>query len=329
MIMEILSKTYGRSNRARNKIAKQLNETRFHCIHCNEVFATKFSRTRHENKRTCINQVGRGLWCGLCDKHFKNASALRRHDKRLHQSGYGMTQIHDVHGCETFENTYAPETVLTIEQCFARERTNLKRVMINMIMKKHAVKFGIVIKAMFNQIDEAGNLIGDTVIPLRASDQKIRFIGDRKNTDRIVNEAQKQILTRLDELDETGSGWVLNHVMGISIEVGRCSLLASGEDDLNLIDSLKGKEHLLDVKVKNNRCFLGAVAAYFNQKHPTTENVERFIEEKIDDRNIPFPFDLGDVERFERQNGHLHLAINIYQQVSVHGPLVIVFPTLN
>jgi hypothetical protein len=127
------------------------------------------------------------------------------------------------------------------------------------------------------------------------------------NVRHTMQTARGIISSRLDDFIENGSGWRLQNVMCVDLEIGGCRSLTGSCNlvSINYLKTLKSTKPAKDLQ----KCFLHACAFHFVQ----TENI-KLLEEFITKQfivTIPSPVAVKDIRKFERDNSHLNLKINV------------------
>ena len=168
-----------------------------------------------------------------------------------------------------------------------------------------------------NEISQALNVGEETYeICLRAPSESATAASNLLN---IVRNAQRHMQTRADDFVENGSGWRLNAVLRADIEMGNCASL-NGACSLLSIRRLNSFKSARVSKDKKN-CFLHAIAHHF-VKSEDKMKLEKFIKKFLFVK-VPCPVRVKDVAKFEEQNKHLRLKINVlYAEEESIYPLV-------
>ena len=127
------------------------------------------------------------------------------------------------------------------------------------------------------------------------------------NVKKIMQVARQQIQNRIDDFIENGSGWRLNAILFADIEIGNCS-------SLNGSCNLVSIEHLKSLKYTRNEedtqtCFFHACAFHFVKSQDVVK-LDRFIKRHFVTR-VKSPVAVKDIAKFERDNSHLNLKINV------------------
>lgn len=132
-----------------------------------------------------------------------------------------------------------------------------------------------------------------------------------------------QLLKKVEDFEERDSGWTFLSTSHIEVNINKYQPL-SGSRFINLPKSIQSKKACLNIKNKDEYCFLWCVTAalYPTTKHPERVTSYPHFRDVLNVKGISFPVTLSDVAIFERNNPNLN--INIYglnDKKSVIGPL--------
>ena len=98
-------------------------------------------------------------------------------------------------------------------------------------------------------------------------------------------------------LGQTGSGWVLDYIENITLEVGKCSLIGSGPECK--VRRILGHEELINVNINDTWCFASAFAQHFIKTH-TIKNTVSWLQENCNTNKSEFPMNIHKVAAFEK-----------------------------
>ena len=135
----------------------------------------------------------------------------------------------------------------------------------------------------------------------------------------VLENARRSLQNRIDDFTEHGSGWRVNEILCADVEMGTCAAL-NGSCNLVSIDYLKS---VVTTKrtTDTQQCFLHACAFHF-VKTDNVYKLNKFIK-KFFIVKIASPVRVKDIPRFERDNFHLKLKINvIYLEEKKVYPLI-------
>ena len=122
--------------------------------------------------------------------------------------------------------------------------------------------------------------------------------------------AYTKILTSFDSFEGHGSGWVLNKIAGLDINVGKYEPLAP-TSYIKLPKELSDKHAIINIKNDDQKCFLWSILAglFPVENHP--ERVNKYFQhlDKVNFEGINFPTPLNDIKKFEKLN---KISINVF-----------------
>lgn len=127
------------------------------------------------------------------------------------------------------------------------------------------------------------------------------------NVRQAMRAARQYIQTRVEDFIENGSGWRVSSVVAADVEIGNCSALngACNLVSITYLKSLQSTRRSKDMQ----KCFLFACAYHFT-KSDNSKIINKFINKHFV-VNIASPVMVKDVSRFERDNSHLGIKINV------------------
>ena len=181
---------------------------------------------------------------------------------------------------------------------FLRNHRNIKvRFVLVCMMEKivysaNAKNFSIQDKAYFHS---------DTHINLETSDVK-----------KILFKVFHSILENIAIYQQNGSGWYFKEIVYLEIHTADFNPMR-GSSYIKLPDWIMRKKALLNIKNKDEKCFLWCVLRYL---HPKGKNAElltdlRQYENSLNTKGIKFPVRVKDISKFEKLNSDLP-GINVF-----------------
>ena len=307
------------------------------CKHCLKKFSRVSFYQKHVNSSSCfLSRQNKGFWCSFCARFFASEHDKKVHERVVHLRGeqvgggeegegnFPMLRIQDRHGCKVYRKQFEEGEVQTIEASFLRLRKEMiAKVSTDLKMHK-IIKFGVITVGSFAKLDEDGNESEKAEIPMRSRHFKL-FLSDERRVRVLYGKCQKQTLERLEEIEQTGSGWTLVGIAKVLLEVGKCNLIGGsnprkrrreeveggeGEDE-NSVVVPHGRQFLIDVDGKDQRCFANSFAQHFIREH-TLPATRDWVSKNLRLDGIKFPMNLKKVSTFERKNKHLGIGINVF-----------------
>lgn len=133
-------------------------------------------------------------------------------------------------------------------------------------------------------------------------------IGDRIES--IYETICQEIYNKIDQFQKKGSGWSLDKIKYIDININKFNPLR-GSSYIDLPIDIKNKKAIINVKNTDHQCFMWAILSAL---YPTSKNCDRkqsYIKHKnkLNFNNIPFPVKLRDINKFEIQN---NISVNVF-----------------
>ena len=117
-----------------------------------------------------------------------------------------------------------------------------------------------------------------------------------------------------------GSGWRLHSIIQLELHTVRYNPLR-GETYITLPKELANKKAIINVKNKDNKCFLWCVLRALNSKADNAERVDKELKTKENTLNmegIEYPVSLKDLNEFEQQNSTISITVFEYEGKSVY-----------
>ena len=159
-------------------------------------------------------------------------------------------------------------------------------------------------------ISERDNLIKD--FPFH-SEIEINVEGTNENeiyitmTDTIL----ERIANLINGSSGGGSGWVFYKIIKLELHTVSYRPLR-GNTWIPLPKELADKKAIINMKNKDNKCFMWCVQRALNLKNKNPERIDKELMEKEDDLNmkgIEYPVSLKDIDRFEKQNPEISITV--------------------
>ena len=306
------------------------------CKHCLKKFSRVSFYQKHVNSSSCfLSKRNEGFWCSFCSRYFATEKDKLAHERwhlrnRSSRSTVGekegeeeqlggnnfenpMLRVRDRHGCKVYVRNFEEGEIRGIEAAFMRLRNEIVEKVTTDLRLHKIIKFGVVTVGSFAKLDEDGNILSRSEIPMRVPFFRL-FLSDERRIKMYVNRIQKKTLERLEEIEETGSGHTIIGVSKVYLEVGKCNLI--GGKKKNPRDDLKipyGKEFLIDVDAMDELCFANAFAQHFLEDgNRSLASTQDWICSNLKLDGIPFPMDLQKIAMFERRHASLETGINVF-----------------
>ena len=177
-----------------------------------------------------------------------------------------------------------------------------------LLRSKRNIKVKLILKCYM--ISERDNLIRD--FPFH-SEIEINMEGTNENE--IYTTMTDTILERIASLingsSGGGSGWIFYKIIKLELHTVSYRPLR-GNTWIPLPKELSDKKAIINMKNKDNKCFLHCVGRALNPKKDNSERIDKELMEKEDTLNmkgIEYPVSLKDIDRFEKQNPEISITI--------------------
>ena len=177
-----------------------------------------------------------------------------------------------------------------------------------LLRNKRNTKVKLILKCYM--ISERDNLIKD--FPFH-SEIEINVEGTNENE--IYTTMTDTILERIANLingsSGGGSGWIFYKIIKLELHTASYRPLR-GNTWIPLPKELADKKAIINMKNKDNKCFMWCVLRALNLKKDNSERVDTELMEKEDTLNmkgIEYPVNLKDIDRFEKQNPEISITV--------------------
>ena len=156
-------------------------------------------------------------------------------------------------------------------------------------------------------------------------------IGDKIITeDTDVYEIYQEMIDEIEEeIQKTeraeSSGWIFVEVESLVLHTSIWDPLKAGSY-IDLPPFLKNKKAIINMKNKDNKCFMWCVLRALNPKDKNAERIDEDLQSKQDTINmngIRYPVNFRDVDRFESQNPEISITVLGYNKDERVYPLKI------
>ena len=129
---------------------------------------------------------------------------------------------------------------------------------------------------------------------------------------KIVKKCFKSIEEKIQTYEDAGSGWYFKEVDQLEIHTNEFNP-AKGSSYIDLPDWIKNKKAIVNIKNKDDKCFLWCILRYL---HPRDRDKERIkdlekYEFSLNTKGINFPINVNKIAQFEKLNPELP-GINVF-----------------
>lgn len=194
---------------------------------------------------------------------------------------------------------------------FAFHSQIIKKFIRKQLQIHKSIKVQFCLQLLFNRFDNER-----IVEQIGYFSSKTKYIANINFWPEVIGEIIDQLENQLLEYSINGSGWVVQKIMRLDINIGKYCATYGGCETSKLPQVLLNKKTIICVKNKDNFCFLYAICAKLFQPRETYKRQRpssyKNYFSRFNLKKIIFPFDIRQLEQFERQNSHLNFKINIY-----------------
>ena len=197
-----------------------------------------------------------------------------------------------------------------LENFFSFYSKDIKKLIKFLISKIGALKIQFCIQILFNRCDN------DVIVEqIGYFSTKFDMISNIGLFNRFLSKKFSELENQIQEFSVNGSGWIVEKIMRLDLHVGKY-VTKYGGCFTELPERLKNKKAIINIKNKDNLCFVYSVLA---KLFPVQNKWQQYYVKhykkhlkKLNLKNLKFPMDINDVGKFEKQNSHLDIRINIY-----------------
>ena len=278
-------------------------ERAFPCTICEAVFTRQYTLNRHINR--IHNQVQPVLECSLCGAHFRLLSKLRRH-RRRHKptTSFQLRRSAFRKSCVSYRKVY-DKKIISYEEAAALDRNDIKQLLSYELAMRQQIKVSLIPTIEFVK---ASGLTDEPELTyqlsMRASSHYIRH---QMDIDNFIRRSESDVNSRIDDFISHGSGWTLDEVLYTDLEFGTCTPFSGNCNSIS-VKSVTDLERVHPVDEMQD-CFVQAVAYHF-VKNKSPKKLRRFIRKKMITQT-ELPMSLAGIRKFEKDNEHLHLKLNV------------------
>jgi hypothetical protein len=244
------------------------------CSTCHQVFYSAALLLNYQQR------LGhwRGLShpCNYCHRRFETADRVRQHTATTHFHHFSVRNNAFKRTLETVEPIFGPDKndVNSVDQVFVREEAELMQMLQAYTHQHQAITAQIVLSARMVLYDDEGEVIERFVAPLRTNNHNL-LQQETYNTHGVLQQMRSEANTRLEELEITGSGYSLERIVGLSLDVAKVVYAGGAYATDTFLSVLKDKEkkYCIDVAshIPNGCLFAAVVQGFLGQEIELTE----------------------------------------------------------
>ena len=219
----------------------------------------------------------------------------------------------EISSLDDFANKYVIEGIfgLTPKQFFQE----INETIIDFFTNHINIKFRLVLICIMEKQNYSKDL-GVTTI-----DQAETYISSEtyynfKSTDikKIIKGITDSFVNSIDTFSSNGSGWYFKEVVKLEIHTVEFNP-TKGSSYIDLPDRIKNKKAIVNIKNKDDKCFLWCILRYLHPKERDEERINdlKKYEFSLNTKGITFPMSVNNITQFEKLNPELP-GINVFSE---------------
>ena len=213
-----------------------------------------------------------------------------------------------MHAHKYYAETYDVEVIdnKSLDDSLFLAKKSINDLFRDLLREKRGFKYNLYIVVTLKRWNNAINRFDIETVKIKA--KAITVINQRFN----LNSAYEELKHRLDIWTGLGSGWIIDKIEDINIDIANYDPLAGSSyitlpPELN--SSMKG---LINLKNKDNECFKWCHIRFINPQNKDADRIkkqEKKIAETLDYRDINFPMKARDYELVEER---FNINVNVF-----------------
>ena len=326
-------------NHAQNCQVSARKKKLFECNYCQKVFKRNYNLRRHL-RSAHINDVGmsgagtnglaRLFACGICKINFVSRDRMKQHRQSVHEKVVTeFRQVEEAHrrAVRVLRLDY-PEDICDVTSALQYSHPHVCRELERERARSGYFKFNLVLTIEFVKINEENVPSQSTVAPFRS---RMTRVIPMNSLDAELTAAYQLIHESATSYLERGSGWIIDEILHLDLELAACLDLAGkcysshtiswrGNDGFVLASDgfLPGGERtrcdelkkVFGDRAENKDCFYIALARHFNRNVTDRGKLLQYAADNFRGiKKSDKPVGVQDIAKFENQNEDL--AINV------------------
>ena len=280
-----------------NKVIKHLKKCQvfvnnYKCNICQNIYLHKSSLIRHSLK--CISQYGTGKF---------NRLPKLKEDSKFHISKTAFKAF-----LQQYE-LFPDQSFNDVSEFLTHYKNEIFEMIKNILNTLDSIKIQFCLSVTFSRETEGVKIY---TIGYFCTENFVITIF------RHMKEQYKNIIDILDknvnEFEQKGSNWKIEEIDRLDLRIGIYNPFSGGCHTF-LPEEVKNKHAIINIKNNDERCFLYSVIAglYPPKFNPSRVNYYKTQEYKFNLKDIQFPVSEKIIDKFEKNNQHLKININIYE----------------
>ena len=175
---------------------------------------------------------------------------------------------------------------------------------------------GTKVKLIFKCNMKRPSNLGETVITPANFHSNIEINLDGTDEEELYDTMVERIMEKIATFQSMGSGWIFHSIIKLELyTIGYNPL--RGETWIPLPKELADKKGIINMKNKDNKCFLWSVLRALNPKERNPQIIDKKLMDKENTLNmvgIEYPVSLKDINKFEKQNQTISITVLGYDE---------------
>ena len=162
---------------------------------------------------------------------------------------------------------------------------------------------------------ESGNNPAEMIIKPADFHSDIEINLDGTDERELYDTMVERILEKMASFQREGSSWILHSIIRLELHTVRYKPLR-GETWIPLPEELANKNAIINMKNKDNKCFLWCVLRALNPEENNPQRIDKELKGKENTLNvegIEYPVSLKDLNKFEKQNPTISITVLGYE----------------
>ena len=319
----------------------------FQCSICNKRFKRGFNLRRHRESMHAnelgLNEgtlnIGRMFACGICKMSFQSRARAKQHRADYHErvvSDFREVETAHKRAIRLYRLDYPDASVGDVVSAFRYSHSSLCRELERQRSECGIFRFGLTLHIEFIKVDEENLVSQSIVVPFRSRMIKSLPMSD---LDVELSQAYSFIQDSVLGFVEKGSGWIVDEIMYLDLEVAKCLDLTGSCHSSHVVSWSRGSGFVIDragfpphsivqeqeketlrkiprsLKIfgspnRNKDCFYIALARHFNREMTNRNELLTYAEENFKGiKKSEGPVSLRDIDVFEKANEDLAIHV--------------------
>ena len=224
---------------------------------------------------------------------------------------YDQGLVKEKSSLQGFANKYVIEGIFdkNPQQFFK----SIDQILIDFLNNHKNIKFRLVLvcimeKQEYNKKDGISNIVTTKAYFNSETLKNLRF----SDPEELLERCFESIYAKIDQFTKDGSEWYLKEIVQLEIHTTEHNP-TKGSSYINLPKWIKDKKAIINIKNKDEKCFLWCILRYLHPKEINEERISdlKKYENSLNTKGITFPISKSDINKFENLNPDLP-GINVF-----------------